>query len=1060
MTKPLGIVLAYVAVALIYVLVGEHGIATLVPDRETQALLGTFKDILFAAGSALVIGWLLVWRPEPAGAADEQPEVSARRSRALLVAGGAFLLVLCVGVAVIGLAEDARVAAKRQAAAATAAAQAARIKEQLERAASATYALAALVRQGGGQVPEFERIAREMLPLYPGVSALQLAPDGVVRQIVPLAGHEKALGHDLFADRARNKEALLAFQTRRLTLAGPFNLLQGGMGMVARLPVFQDDAPGGTRGFWGFTTAVMRVDEMLAAGAIEDLARAGYRYELWRTHPDSNERQVFSSSSGPPLASPLEVELAVPNGRWTLGIEPVQGWWSGQAIAMELLLALLAASLAAFAAYQGARVPERLRALVAQRTRDIERAHGRLEESETRFRNLSETTSDWIWEVDANGVYTYASPKVRDLLGYAPHEVLGRTPFDLMPPAEAARVGAIFAEIAAARRPFALLENLNRHKDGREVVLETSGIPLVDADGTFRGYRGIDRDVTARKATEAHSRKLSQAIEQSVNGVVIANAAGVIEFVNPKFCQMIGREAGEVVGRELRSIEGGLQRPEEYARMWETLKAGGAWFGEFQRQDPGGAPVWGLLSASGIFDDKGEVTHFVTVVEDITGRKRLESALERFAYHDPLTELPNRRLFRDRVGQAAAAAGREGRSLALLSLDIDRLKNVNDSLGHDAGDALIKAVAVRLREELREEDSVGRLEGDEFAVLVTGMEGAEDAARVAEKLCAALKRPYRIQDQDLYITVSIGISLYPDDAADYDALERNADTALHHAKEHGDGYRFFKPKMNAAVSRFLVLENRLRHALASSQFTLYYQPQADLATGRIGGAEVLVRWRDPELGLMSPGRFIPLAEETGLIVPLSDWVFGEACRQAAAWRDAGSPCRVAVNLSARQFRDKHILATVASALERSGATPDLIELEITESVVMHSRDDVLDTLRELAAAGFRIAVDDFGTGYSSLAYLKHMPVHVLKIDGSFVRDMATSPNDHAIVSAVITLGHDLGMQVLAECVETRQQLDALRAMHCDLIQGYLYSAPLAVEELGTLLRGERLPIPA
>lgn len=1060
MTRAYAFVVAYVAISLVWIFGGTKGMSVLTSDPRTLEWLESAKDILFAVASAMFIAWLL-WRGKPAHS-DELEESRMGKEQVPasppLLALSAFLVALCIGGAMIWLAEDARVAAQRESAAMTAAAQGSRIKEQLDRSLSATYSLAALIRQGDGRLPDFERIASEMLPLFPGISALQLAPNGIIRYSVPLAGNEKAIGHDLFADRERNKEAFLARQTRQLTLAGPFELIQGGTAVVGRLPVFLTDAFGKSDIFWGFATALVRMENLFAAAALGDLTRAGYAYQISRAHPDTAVRQVFASSGETPLEHPIEVEISVPNGRWTIGIEPLHSWGSGKTLGVELLLAVLGALAAAVAAYQAARVPERLRMLVARRTSDIEAARARLQQSESRFRDLSETTSDWIWEVDADAVYTYASPKVRDLLGYEPEEVIGRKPFDFMPPAEAARVGAAFLSIVAERRAFELLENVNLHRNGSQVVLETSGIPLLDRNGRLIGYRGIDRDITARRKAEEGVRKLSLAVEQSVNGVVIADAKGVIEFANAKFCEMIGREAGEVVGGHLRSVESGLQQPATYARLWETLGTGEPWFSEFQRAGADGATVWGVLTISAIRDEGGAIQHVVAVLEDVSGRKTLEAALEQYAYYDPLTGLPNHKLFRDRLGQAAVLAARDGRSMALLMLDIDRLKNVNDGLGYDAGDELIRAVAQRLRRELRTEDSVGRLEGDEFAALITGVEGAGGAAHFADKLREALTAPYRVRDRDLHATVSIGISLFPEDASNLDVLERNADTALHLAKKTGDCFRFFKPAMNAAVSRFLVLENKMRLALERSEFVLHYQPQLDLRTGRVGAAEALIRWRDPDSGLIVPDQFIPLAEETGLIVPIGDWMLQEACRQAVAWRAAGTVCRVAVNLSPIQFRNDRILSSVTEALARTGAAADMLELEITERVVMHRTDDVLGALRKLAEMGFRIAVDDFGTGYSSLAYLKHMPVHVLKIDGSFVRDMVVSRHDRAIVSAVTTLGHALGMTVLSEGVETRQQLELLKAMRCDAIQGYLYSAPLAAEEFSAVLRENRLPV--
>ncbi len=414
--------------------------------------------------------------------------------------------------------------------------------------------------------------------------------------------------------------------------------------------------------------------------------------------------------------------------------------------------------------------------------------------------------------------------------------------------------------------------------------------------------------------------------------------------------------------------------------------------------------------------------------------------------------MPNRRLLQDRAGQSLAVAEREKKNLALLFVDLDHFKTINDSLGHSVGDQLLVEVSTRLQGCVRRMDTVARLGGDEFVVLLPEVT-VEGATEVARKLIYRISRSFQIDRHELNVTPSIGISVFPQDGGDFETLLKHADTAMYRAKESGRScYQFFTSEMNTAVLERLMLENSLRQGIERGEFVLHYQPQIDLETGRIVGAEALVRWRHPQLGLVPPGKFIPVAEVSGLIVTIGEWVLGEACRQNKAWQEAGlPPITVAVNISAVQFLGRQIEEVVRSCLQDSGLEPQYLELELTEGIVMAGANETVETLQRLSDLGISLAIDDFGTGYSSLSYLKRFPIDRLKIDQSFVRDLVSDPDDWAISSAIINLGHSLSLRVIAEGVEHAEQLDVLKRQGCNEVQGYLFSVPLPADNFAKLL---------
>lgn len=568
------------------------------------------------------------------------------------------------------------------------------------------------------------------------------------------------------------------------------------------------------------------------------------------------------------------------------------------------------------------------------------------------------------------------------------------------------------------------------------------------------------KNLLARKRTERQLRLAAHVFDYSGEAILITDRDNLIIEVNPAFTRLTGYVIDEVRGHNPRMLSSGRTSLEEYQVMWRALTEHGMWQGEMWDRHKGGEIYPKLMTISTVKNVRGEIDYHIASFSDIREQKAAEERIRHIAHHDALTGLPNRLHLSIALEQVLADALRKSTEIAIMFIDMDRFKLINDTLGHHVGDQLLIEVAQRLRTCVRESDIVARLGGDEFVVAVTGITEDLAATSVASKLLHALSEPYQITGHTLHSSPSIGISLFPHDGRDPVTLMKNADAAMYHAKEQGrNNAQYFRAEMNAAASRRLELENDLRGALAAAQFELHYQPKICAKAGTICGVEALIRWRHPTRGLVSPLDFIPLAEETGLIEPIGAWVLDEACRQLGAWRAAGiQNLSMAVNLSAHQLRSPGLINLVGLTLCRHALREDDIELEITESVAMANPERAIDQLHALRTLGVRLAIDDFGTGYSSLAYLKNLPIQTLKLDRSFVRDIETDANDAAICAATITLAHTLGLEVVAEGVETEAQRYFLATVHhCDTLQGYLFGKP---EPASTLTPSLLQAIPA
>jgi len=926
------------------------------------------------------------------------------------------------------------------------------IQQELVRTATAAYAVAAWLRLQQGDVADFSAFAQHIYPFYPSLTAISVAPDGVIQAAYPELPNKALVGFDILKDPLQGEAARRSIEQNLVYLSGPYQLKQGGMGIIGRLPVTLPQADG-VQKFWGFVNVTFKLDALASLQHLSQLTSRGIHYQLWLDQPEQ-PALILSSSSGD-FQRLAEAAIQTGTVRWRLQLAAPKSGFNNTSIwqiMLALLFNLLLVSLSYLLMHTLLR-QQHLSQLVASRTAD-------LQTQLARHRSFIVASSTGSWEYDPEHQQLNCSPEYFSMLGYRAEEFSAETEqnlqqlwAELLHPADRDKAKAVFEQYLASEQTELYQNHFRmRHKHGHWVWILSRGRSIVTEQGKKLTV-GTHIDISDRKESELKLQLLARLFEQSSEGLLITNAQQQVVMVNQAFCSISGYQAEEVIGKDPRILSSGKHDKNFYQQMWHAIAEHGVWKGEIwnKRKDGSLYPEW--LSISKIEGPEPGEIYYVGLFRDISQYKEDEAQIRFLAQYDPLTELPNRALLLDRTEQALAVAKDQQQQLALLFIDVDRFKQINDSLGHQTGDQLLIQIARRLTSLCRPEDTLCRLSSDEF-VLLRPNTHAEMAAELAERILPLMLTPYQVSGHELVLSASIGIAVFPQDGQSFHELYRHADIAMYRAKENGrNTYCFFTSEMQRYHARHLLLENALRRAIENNELSLVYQPQYSLQQQKLTGFEALLRWQHPELGFISPGEFIPLAERSGLVIPLGEWVLKTALAERASWQQLTSePLTVAINLSPIQFRQPGLLTLIDSLLQASQLPAEMLELEITESAMVEDPAHAASLLDAFRQRGLRIAVDDFGTGYSSLSYLKRFALHKLKIDQSFVRDLLSDADDRAIVQAIISMAHSLELETIAEGVETAAQQALLQQLGCQAIQGYHYGKPLPAEQARAFIK--------
>lgn len=1088
------------------------------------------------------------------------------------------------------------------------------IETNINQALSATFPLAALVQNQHLDEASFTRFATEMLPFYPGVSALQLAPNGIVQYIAPLAGNEKAIGHNLLTSPSRSKEAFAAWDSGKLTLAGPFHLVQGGYGAVGRLPIYLD-RPSDEQSFWGFVTVLIRFPQVLDAVKLPALVEAGVAYQLSRINPDTGQIQVLSNSSAPLLVNPVANSIEIANVTWMLKMSPINGWVHYISLLAMSLLSMTFTILTTFSAILIMRIKDNQKSLeniVATRTRelgdnltrlnmaltstgqvwfelniqsgevsfggkneqltdvnpsdiqtifeqwlekihpdDFESASNRYKKSlvsgmpfELEYRRKTKD-GNWLWihtaceftawdahhkPIWCTGVHTDITQRkqieLRDnarnavlekllkgdplkiilehIVNFIEQEQTGALCSVLLINAQGTHLNSGFSSsgipdyyneavdgieigdgvgscgTSAFTKKRVIVEDIQTHPywdqfkelaanaqlascwsepiiGSKKQLLGTFAIyhrqPSTPTDDDFKLLEfAVQLSVIAieRYLSDEKLRLSSRVFSDTNEGLMITDVTGKIIDVNPAFTRATGYSRSEVLGQKPSILASDKQSPAFFIEMWQSLMEQGYWHGEVWNKKKNGELFAARLSISSLTNDDGENLHYVGLFSDITQIKQQQQKLEMMAHYDMLTKLPNRSLLADRFKSGIAHSQQTDTMLGVCFLDLDNFKPVNDSYGHDVGDQLLIAVAQRLKSNIRDEDTASRQGGDEFVLLLGDIKSLAHCDETLQRINYFLAQPYIIAGHTFNISVSIGVTLYPDDDADLDTLLRHADYSMYQAKLTGKNrFHLFNPERDQQKIQKHQQLDEIKQALSNNEFALYYQPKINMKTGKVFGAEALIRWFHPEKGLIPPLDFLPIIEGSELENQIGDWVINQALKQIVEWQKLGIFMEVSVNIASYHLLSAKFLTLLESALaSHPNLDAQYLQLEILESSALGDLNtirNILNTCRDVL--GVNIALDDFGTGYSSLTHLKNLPANTIKIDQNFVKNMLDDPDDYAIIKGVLALADSFNREVIAEGVETTEHGLMLLSMGCYAAQGYGIARPMPASDI-------------